>query len=76
VKIDARSSEGNAFAIMGYVQQVFRDTDQMDKWPEAERRMKSGNYDNLCDVAEEVTDGSITIVNRHGEVREKMEGRE
>ena len=67
MEIDSKSPDGNALVIMGYVRRLFQDTDQMDKWPEAEKRMKSGNYDNLCAVAEEVTYGSIKVVNRHGE---------
>ena len=67
MEIDAKSPDGNATVIMCYVWRLLMDTGQADKWPDAEKRMKSGNYDNLCKVAEEVTHGSITVVNRDNE---------
>ncbi len=67
MEIDARSPDGNAFAIMGYVRRLLQDSGRMKGWPKAEERMYAGNYDNLCAVAEEVTYGSIRVVNRRGE---------
>ncbi len=64
MEIDARGPDGNAFAIMAHVRRLLYATDQRKKWPEVQKRMESGTYDNLCKVAEEATYGSITIVNR------------
>lgn len=64
MEIDARSPDGNAYAIMAYVRRLLYETDQKEKWPDIQKRMESGDYDNLCKVAEEATYGSITIVNR------------
>ena len=62
--IDAKSPSGNAFAIMGCVHRLLRDSGRGDEWPGISERMRSGNYANLCDVTEEVTYGSIRVVNR------------
>jgi hypothetical protein len=56
------SPDGNAWAIMGYVRRLFKEAGRMDEWPEVQKRMTSGDYDNLCQVAEEVTHGSIRVV--------------
>jgi len=62
--IDSKSQDGNAFAIMGCVRRLLKDVDRSDEWSDAQKRMMDGDYDNLCDVAEEVTFGSIRVVNR------------
>lgn len=67
MEIDATTPDGNAYAIMGYVRRLLEASQRIEEWPAAQKRMMSGNYDNLCDVAEEVTFGSIKIINRHGE---------
>jgi len=59
--ISKSSPRGNAFYIMGSVKKLLLDTGRKDEWPEILRRMESGNYDNLCAVAEEVTHGSIQV---------------
>jgi len=59
--INRRAPEGNAFAIMALVQRLLKDTGRKDEWPEVEQRMTSGDYDNLCQVAEEVSHGSISF---------------
>tara|TARA_Y100000310_G_scaffold341331_1_gene440141 strand:+ start:75 stop:281 length:207 start_codon:yes stop_codon:yes gene_type:complete len=64
MEIDAKSPEGNAYAIMGYVQRLLKEVDRFVEWPAIQERMMSGDYDNLCDVAEEVTYGTIKVVNR------------
>ena len=69
--IDAKGPDGNAFVIMGVVQNIFEQTGQTERWPEAKDRMMSGDYDNLCDVAEEVTNGSVVVVNRDSEEDEE-----
>lgn len=63
LEIDARSPDGNAFAIMGYVRRLLEGTSRRDEIPAIMERMRSGDYKNLCAVAEEVTFGSITVVN-------------
>lgn len=62
--IDAKSPDGNAFAIMSYVRLLLHEVNRQDEWPDAQKRMMSGDYDNVCAVAEEVTFGSIRVVNR------------
>lgn len=62
MEIDKRSPDGNAFAVMGYVRRLLRDVGRLDEWPAIRERMQSGDYDNLCAVAEEVTHGSIRVV--------------
>lgn len=64
MEIDATGPEGNAILIMGRVHELLKAVDRLDEWPAISEEMKSGNYDNLCDVAERVTYGSITVVNR------------
>lgn len=62
MEIDTKAPEGNAFAIMGVVQKLLRDTGRADEIKAAMERMESGDYQNLCDVATEVSHGSITFV--------------
>ena len=64
MEIDANSPDGNAYCIMGYVRRLLWDSGRELESPVVMARMKSSNYDNLCKVAEEVTFGSITVVNR------------
>ena len=64
MKIDAQSPNGNGLEIMGGFQQLLKDADRENEIENVMKRMMSGNYDNLCNVAEEVTHGSIKVVNR------------
>jgi len=70
MKIDARAPEGNSFYIMRMVRKLLTESGREKDWPEAQERMMPGNYDNLCKVAEEVTFGSIQVVNRVNEPEE------
>ena len=63
MRINSRAPEGNAFAIMGAVQSLLEQSGRQADIPEAMERMKSGDYRNLCAVAEEVTFGSIVVYN-------------
>ena len=63
MRIDIGLPEGNAYSILRVVQKLLRDTGQNDKIDEVMTRMKSGDYDNLCAVATEVSRGSITFYN-------------
>ena len=62
--IDAHGPDGNAFAIMARVKQVLQDMGRSEEWSDARRKMMAGDYETLCTVAEEVTGGTIQIVNR------------
>jgi hypothetical protein len=62
--IDSRAPEGNAYVIMATVHRLLRETGRFDEWPGIKTRMQSGDYNNACDVAEEVSFGSIRVVNR------------
>ena len=64
MEIDARSPDGNAFVIMGYVRRLLRESGRSKEWPLIQTKMLSGDYENLCKVAEEATYGSIVVVNR------------
>lgn len=61
--MDIRYGE-NAFAILAAVEQLFRKTDRRADWPAVSERMRAGDYDHLCKVAEEVSYGAIGIVGR------------
>lgn len=67
MEIDATTSDGNGGAIMGIVCTMLKQSGRRDEVKDVRRRMMSGDYDNLCDVAEEVSDGSIKVINRHGD---------
>ena len=67
MEIDARSPDGNAFVIMGHVRNLMKAAGRADEIPRVMERMKSGDYSNLCRVAEEVTFGSIKVVMRDDE---------
>lgn len=67
MKIDAHSPHGNVFVVMATVRRLLVDIGREDRWPAVEARMKSGDYDHACDVAEDVSYGSICIVNRGNE---------
>ena len=60
--IDKSSPQGNAFVIMAKVSECLRKSghtkEDIDK---AMEEMQSGDYDNLCKVAERVTNGSIRV---------------
>lgn len=62
--IDAKSPMGNAFCIMGVVSKLLKEVGRGDEVKAATERMMAGDYDNLCKVAEEITFGSIKVVNR------------
>ena len=64
MQIDARSTLGNAYYIMGAVEDLLKKVGRADEVAGVMQRMKSGDYENLCQVAEEVTFGSIQVVNR------------
>jgi len=62
--IDSRGPDGNAFTIMGQVKVLLKQIGRSDEWEDIRERMFSGSYDELCDIAEEVTNGSIVVTNR------------
>ncbi len=64
MEIDAKSPQGNAMCIVAAVKTLLTEVGREDEWAEISDRMYSGDYNNLCDVAEEVTHGSIKVVNR------------
>ena len=74
MEIDAKAPEGNVFNIMAVVSRLLEDTGRGDQVESVMKRMRSGNYDNACKVAEEVTFGSITVVNRDIDAMEAEDG--
>lgn len=62
MKIDKSSPEGNAYFIMGQVHRLLKTVGREKEWPKAQKEMTSGNYENLCRVAKEITFGSIEVV--------------
>lgn len=63
MKIDATSPDGNAYVIMGMVRRLLYNSGRGDEWEGVLKKMTSGDYKNLCAVAEEVTHGAVTVVN-------------
>ena len=62
--IDATAPEGNAHFIIAAVRRLLTETGREKEISAVTNRMESGDYDNLCRVAEEATYGSIRVVNR------------
>ncbi len=61
--IDSTSSQGNAFAVMGLIKKVLQEMGKSKtEIAEALKEMQSGDYDNLCKVAKEVTNGFVEVV--------------
>jgi hypothetical protein len=56
------SPDGNAFAIMAHVRRALFEAGREAEWPAVQERMMEGDYAHLCAVAEEVTDGSVSVV--------------
>lgn len=61
MEIDVRKPEGNVFFIMAKVKDLLEQVGRGDEWPSIEAKMKSGDYRNALNVAEEATFGSITF---------------
>ena len=61
MNIDTSGPQGNAWAIMGIVSDLLKRTDRKDEVKEVMDRMMSGDYENLCEVATEVSNGVITF---------------
>lgn len=55
------SPAGNAFAVMGTVRSLLKEVGRQEEWPAIQARMMAGDYDNLCSIAEEVSNGSIQV---------------
>ena len=62
MKIHKDRPEGNAFYIMGVVHKLLKEVGREAEWPEIQKKMMSGDYENLCNVAKEATFGSIEVV--------------
>jgi len=61
--IDSTSPQGNAFAVMGLVKKVLQEMGKSKtEINEAMEAMQSGDYDNLCEIASDVTDGFVEVV--------------
>ena len=60
IEIDTKSSDGNAFAIMGYVRRIFRELGR-DDFAKVQEDMMSGDYKHLCEVAERECEGLLTF---------------
>jgi hypothetical protein len=62
MKIYKNRPEGNAYYIMGQVQNLLKAAGREKEIDAVLDKMTSGNYENLCAVAKEVTFGSIEVV--------------
>ena len=62
--IDAKSPDGNAFLIMAAVRRFLIQKGREDEWEKVQDEMMSGDYNELCDLAEDVTDSAIIVENR------------
>ena len=58
--IDITGPNGNAFAVLGIVEKVIKDTHDKEEVDKIIKDMSSGDYEHLLDVAEEY----VTIVGR------------
>ena len=62
IEIEKSSPQGNAYYIMKMVEVTMKnmgkDQDEID---EAWEAMKSGDYDDLCRTAEDVTQGYVIV---------------
>ena len=67
MQIRKDSPEGNAYCLMGIVHKLLKQTGRGKEWPHIQKRMKSGDYENLCRVANEVTRGSIEMIDDNEE---------
>jgi len=52
-KISIEGQDGNAMAIMAAVRKALRRQGRLAEWPDAQKRMMSGDYGNLLTVAQE-----------------------
>jgi len=61
--IDSTLPEGNALGLMAVVRRLLRETGRDDEWEGVQARMISGDYQNMCAVVSEVSNGTIEVVN-------------
>jgi len=52
-KVAISGQDGNSIAIMATVRKVLRQQGRLAEWPDAQKRMLSGDYGNVLTVAEE-----------------------
>ena len=64
MKFDASDRYGNGFLIIGIVRRHLKETGRADRLTEVTKRMSSGDFEHMLDVAEEVTDGAISFIGR------------
>ena len=64
LEIDARGPKGNAYEILLEVKLYLKRTGRNSEWSAVKNRMTRKDYTALCNIAEEVTNGAIKIVNR------------
>jgi hypothetical protein len=62
IRILKSSPDGNAFCVMAMVKSYLEQSGRSREWPSVLVRMQQDDYDHLCRVTEEVTDGLIQIV--------------
>lgn len=55
------SPQGNAFGVMAAVHRLLKEVGRDNEWPKIQKRMMSGDYENLCAIAKGVTFGSIEV---------------
>lgn len=49
------------YYLLGAVQEHLKAKARIDEWPGIRERMESGDYENMCKVAEEVTFGEVKV---------------
>ena len=61
--IDSTSPQGNAFYIIGMVKKVLQEMGKSKtEIAEAVEKMQEGDYNDLCETANSVTDGFVEVV--------------
>ena len=66
--MDVRSNqpEGNAYSIINTVARFLKEVGRDDEIDSTIKNMKSGNYEHLCKVARDITNGVISVADKDG----------
>lgn len=62
MEIDLNSPQASAFAVMSYVKSYLKQTDRFSEWPDTQKQMMAGDYDDLCRIATKISHGFISFV--------------
>ena len=63
IRIDLTGPDGNAFVLLGVAHTICKDNGILSSWPQIQKEMTSGDYENLIQVLDKYF-GSILILER------------